>query len=171
MASSQLGKANRFRALHQEPGFLRDRQRVGREPGANPGSTRLPGAGALERCLGRRARSPGRHSDPAASVRSSRRGDALGLPDLAALQAVSAALSRPFNFTAGAKGRLCGTGGARTDRRQADRLRDIALSGGGERPRRCCARSKRPGIFGDVDAMTAAPELHSYMTGTSPRAP
>jgi 2-methylisocitrate lyase-like PEP mutase family enzyme len=75
-----------------------------------------------------------------------------GLPDVAAVQRVCAALSRPFNFMAGIKGRSFTT-------------EELASAGLVNAAREV----KDHGTFGYVDATMATPELNSYMSGASPR--
>ncbi len=91
-----------------------------------------------------------------------------GLPDLAAVQTVCAALSRPFNFMAGVRGRsfsvpeLAGAGVKRIS--LATSLYRAAMSGLVNAAREV----KEQGTFGYVDATMATPELNSYMSGASP---
>src|ERR1700674_469083 len=91
-----------------------------------------------------------------------------GLPDLAAVRAVCAALSRPFNFMAGIKGKsftvaeLEAAGGKRS--RLATSLYRAAMSGLVNAAREV----KDQGTFGYVDETMATPELNSYMSGASP---
>ena len=93
-----------------------------------------------------------------------------GLPDLAALRAVCAALSRPFNFMAGVRGRsfavaeLAGAGVKRIS--LATSLYRAAMSGLVNAAREV----KEQGTFGYVDATMATPELNSYMSSTTPHA-
>ena len=89
-----------------------------------------------------------------------------GLPDLAAVRTVCAALSRPFNFMAGVRGRsfsvaeLADAGVKRIS--LATSLYRAAMSG-----LAAAAREVRDhGTFGYVEATMATPELNSYMTGT-----
>ena len=53
-----------------------------------------------------------------------------GLPDLAAVRAVCAALSKPVNFMAGIKGKSFTRGRARGGRRAADQPRELAVPRG-----------------------------------------
>jgi 2-methylisocitrate lyase-like PEP mutase family enzyme len=93
-----------------------------------------------------------------------------GLPDLAAVQTVCAALSRPFNFMAGIKGRsftmaeLASTGVKRIS--LATSLYRAALSGLVNAAREV----KDLGTFGYVDTTMATAELNSYMSGITPNA-
>jgi 2-methylisocitrate lyase-like PEP mutase family enzyme len=88
-----------------------------------------------------------------------------GLPDLAAVQKVCAALSRPFNFMAGIKGRsfttaeLASAGVKRVS--LATSLYRAAMSGLVNAAREV----KDQGTFGYVEATIATPELNSYMSG------
>ena len=89
-----------------------------------------------------------------------------GLPDLAAVRTVCAALSRPFNFMAGIKGRsfpvteLEGAGVKRIS--LATSLYRAAMSGLVNAAREV----KDEGTFGYVDTTMATPELNGYMSGT-----
>ena len=89
-----------------------------------------------------------------------------GLPDLAAVRTVCAALSRPFNFMAGVKGRsfpvaeLAGAGVKRIS--LATSLYRAAMSGLVNAAREV----KDHGTFGYVDTTMATPELNGYMRGT-----
>jgi 2-methylisocitrate lyase-like PEP mutase family enzyme len=91
-----------------------------------------------------------------------------GLPDLAAVQTVCAALSRPFNFMAGIKGRsfttaeLAQAGVKRIS--LATSLYRAAMSGLVDAAREVTDR----GTFGYVDTTMATPELNRYMSGASP---
>jgi len=91
-----------------------------------------------------------------------------GLPDLAAVRAVCAALSRPFNFMAGIRGRsfttaeLANAGVKRIS--LATSLYRAAMSGLVDAAREV----KERGTFGYVDTTMATPELNSYMSSTSP---
>jgi 2-methylisocitrate lyase-like PEP mutase family enzyme len=91
-----------------------------------------------------------------------------GLPDLAAVQTVCAALSRPFNFMAGIKGRsfttaeLAQAGVKRIS--LATSLYRAAMSGLVDAAREV----KDRGTFGYVDTTMATPELNRYMSGASP---
>jgi 2-methylisocitrate lyase-like PEP mutase family enzyme len=91
-----------------------------------------------------------------------------GLPDLAAVQTVCAALSRPFNFMAGIKGRsfttaeLAQAGVKRIS--LATSLYRAAMSGLVNAAREV----KEHGTFGYVDTTMATPELNSFMSGASP---
>jgi 2-methylisocitrate lyase-like PEP mutase family enzyme len=91
-----------------------------------------------------------------------------GLPDLAAVQTVCAALSRPFNFMAGIKGRsftVAELGSAGVKRISlATSLYRAAMSGLVNAAREV----KEHGTFGYVDETMATPELNSYMRGASP---
>jgi 2-methylisocitrate lyase-like PEP mutase family enzyme len=88
-----------------------------------------------------------------------------GLPDLAAVQTVCAALSRPFNFMAGVRGRsfsvpeLAGAGVKRIS--LATSLYRAAMSGLVDAAREV----KDTGTFGYVDTTMATPELNSFMAG------
>jgi len=90
-----------------------------------------------------------------------------GLPDLAAVRAVCTALSRPFNFMAGVRGRsfttaeLAAAGVKRIS--LATSLYRAAMSGLVNAAREV----KDKGTFGYVDATMATPELNSYMSGPS----
>jgi 2-methylisocitrate lyase-like PEP mutase family enzyme len=87
-----------------------------------------------------------------------------GLPDLAAVQAVCAALSRPFNFMAGVKGRsfstaeLAGAGVKRIS--LATSLYRAAMSGLVNAAREV----KDQGTFGYVDTTMSTPELNGFMS-------
>ena len=89
-----------------------------------------------------------------------------GLPDLAAVRTVCAALSRPFNFMAGVRGRsfpvaeLAAAGVKRIS--LATSLYRAAMSGLVAAAREV----KDHGTFGYAEATMATPELNSYMTGT-----
>jgi 2-methylisocitrate lyase-like PEP mutase family enzyme len=91
-----------------------------------------------------------------------------GLPDLAAVQTVCAALSKPFNFMAGIKDRsfttaeLASAGVKRIS--LATSLYRAAMSGLANAAREV----KDQGTFGYVDATMATPELNSYMSSSSP---
>jgi 2-methylisocitrate lyase-like PEP mutase family enzyme len=91
-----------------------------------------------------------------------------GLPDLAAVQTVCTALSRPFNFMAGVRGRsfpvseLARAGVKRIS--LATSLYRAAMSGLVNAAREV----KDQGAFGYVEETMATPELNSYMTGPSP---
>jgi len=88
-----------------------------------------------------------------------------GLPDLAAVRTVCTALSRPFNFMAGVKGRsfpvaeLAGAGVKRIS--LATSLYRAAMSGLVDAAREV----KEQGTFGYVDTTMATPELNGYMGG------
>jgi 2-methylisocitrate lyase-like PEP mutase family enzyme len=88
-----------------------------------------------------------------------------GLPDLAAVQRVCAALSRPFNFMAGIKGRsfitaeLAKAGVKRIS--LATSLYRAAMSGLVNAAREV----KEQGTFGYVDTAMATPELNNFMSG------
>jgi len=88
-----------------------------------------------------------------------------GLPDLAAVQTVCAALSRPFNFMAGIKGRTFTTAELATAgvRRisLATSLYRAAMSGLVTAAREV----KDQGTFGYVDASMTTPELNNFMNG------
>jgi 2-methylisocitrate lyase-like PEP mutase family enzyme len=92
-----------------------------------------------------------------------------GLPDLTAVKTVCAALSRPFNFMAGIKGRsftteeLASAGVKRVS--LATSLYRAAMSGLVNAAREV----KDQGTFGYVETTMATPELTSYMSGASPR--
>jgi 2-methylisocitrate lyase-like PEP mutase family enzyme len=87
-----------------------------------------------------------------------------GLPDLAAVRTVCAALSRPFNFMAGVKGRsfpvaeLAAAGVKRIS--LATSLYRAAMSGLVDAAREV----KERGSFGYVDATMATPELNRFMS-------
>src|SRR5215469_1588230 len=91
-----------------------------------------------------------------------------GLPDIAAVRTVCAALSRPFNFMAGIKGRsfttaeLAAAGVKRIS--LATSLYRAAMSGLVNAAREV----KEQGTFGYVDTTMATPELNSFMMGASP---
>jgi 2-methylisocitrate lyase-like PEP mutase family enzyme len=88
-----------------------------------------------------------------------------GLPDLAAVQAVCAALSRPFNFMAGVRGRsfstaeLASAGVKRIS--LATSLYRAAMSG----LVNAACEVKDRGTFGYVDRVMATPELNRFMSG------
>jgi 2-methylisocitrate lyase-like PEP mutase family enzyme len=88
-----------------------------------------------------------------------------GLPDLAAVRTVCAALSRPFNFMAGIRGRsfttteLAEAGVKRIS--LATSLYRAAMSGLVDAAREVQER----GTFGYVDTTMATPELNSFMAG------
>ena len=88
-----------------------------------------------------------------------------GLPDLAAVRTVCAALSRPFNFMAGVKGRsfpvadLAAAGVKRIS--LATSLYRAAMSGLVAAAREV----KDHGTFGYVEAGLATPELNAFMHG------
>jgi 2-methylisocitrate lyase-like PEP mutase family enzyme len=89
-----------------------------------------------------------------------------GLPDLAAVRMVCSALSKPFNFMAGVRGRsfsvaeLAAAGVKRIS--LATSLYRAAMSGLVDAAREV----KEHGTFGYVDTTMATPELNGYMTGT-----
>jgi 2-methylisocitrate lyase-like PEP mutase family enzyme len=89
-----------------------------------------------------------------------------GLPDLAAVRVVCAALSQPFNFMAGIKGRsfttaeLANAGVKRIS--LATSLYRAAMSGLVDAAREV----KERGTFGYVDTTMATPELNGYMSST-----
>jgi len=89
-----------------------------------------------------------------------------GLPDLAAVRMVCAALSQPFNFMAGIKGRsfttaeLANAGVKRIS--LATSLYRAAMSGLVDAAREV----KERGTFGYVDTTMATPELNGYMSST-----
>ena len=91
-----------------------------------------------------------------------------GLPDIAAVRTVCAALSGPFNFMAGIKGRsfttaeLAAVGVKRIS--LATSLYRAAMSGLVNAAREV----KEQGTFGYVDTTMATPELNSFMMGASP---
>jgi 2-methylisocitrate lyase-like PEP mutase family enzyme len=91
-----------------------------------------------------------------------------GLPELAAVKTVCAALSRPFNFMAGVKGRsfpaaeLAQAGVKRIS--LATSLYRAAMTGLANAAREV----KEQGAFGYVETSMTTPELNSYMTGGSP---
>ena len=88
-----------------------------------------------------------------------------GLPDLAAVRAVCSALSRPFNFMAGVRGRsfsvseLTNAGVKRIS--LATSLYRAAMSGLVNAAREV----KDKGSFGYVETTMATPELNSFMSG------
>jgi 2-methylisocitrate lyase-like PEP mutase family enzyme len=88
-----------------------------------------------------------------------------GLPDLAAVRRVCAALSRPFNFMAGLRGRsypvaeLAAAGVKRIS--LATSLYRAAMSGLVAAAREV----KDRGTFGYVEATMATPELNAFMRG------
>ena len=88
-----------------------------------------------------------------------------GLPDLAAVRAVCSALSRPFNFMAGVRGRsfsvseLTNAGVKRIS--LATSLYRAAMSGLVNAAREV----KDEGSFGYVETTMATPELNSFMSG------
>jgi 2-methylisocitrate lyase-like PEP mutase family enzyme len=88
-----------------------------------------------------------------------------GLPDLAAVQKVCAALSRPFNFMAGVKGRsfpaaeLAKAGVKRIS--LATSLYRAAMSGLANAAREV----KEHGTFGYVDTSLTTQELNNFMSG------
>jgi 2-methylisocitrate lyase-like PEP mutase family enzyme len=88
-----------------------------------------------------------------------------GLPDLAAVQKVCSALSRPFNFMAGVRGRsftAAELGRAGVKRISlATSLYRAAMTGLVHAAREV----KDRGTFGYVDASMAAPELNAFMSG------
>ena len=91
-----------------------------------------------------------------------------GLPDLATVRTVCAALSRPFSFMAGIKGRsfstaeLAHAGVKRIS--LATSLYRAAMSGLVNAAREV----KEQGTFGYVEAMIATPEFDSFMRGPLP---
>ena len=91
-----------------------------------------------------------------------------GLPDLATVRTVCAALSRPFSFMAGIKGRsfstaeLAHAGVKRIS--LATSLYRAAMSGLVNAARKV----KEQGTFGYVEAMIATPEFDSFMRGPLP---
>jgi 2-methylisocitrate lyase-like PEP mutase family enzyme len=88
-----------------------------------------------------------------------------GLPDLAAVRAVCSALSRPFNFMAGVRGRsfsvseLTNAGVKRIS--LATSLYRAAMSGLVDAAREV----KDKGTFGYVETTMATPELNTFMSG------
>ena len=88
-----------------------------------------------------------------------------GLPDLAAVRTVCAALSRPFNFMAGIKGRTFSTAELATAGVKrislATSLYRAAMSGLVTAAREV----KDQGTFGYVDASMTTPELNNFMNG------
>ena len=88
-----------------------------------------------------------------------------GLPDLAAVRAVCAALSKPFNFMAGIKGRsfsvpeLAEAGVKRIS--LATSLYRAAMTGLANAAREV----KEQGTLGFVDSAMATPELNAFMRG------
>jgi 2-methylisocitrate lyase-like PEP mutase family enzyme len=92
-----------------------------------------------------------------------------GLPDLAAVRAVCAALTRPFNFMVGVKGRsfsvaeLAASGVKRIS--LATSLYRAALSG----LVAAACEVKDRGTFGYVETTMATPELNGFMQGPTGR--
>jgi 2-methylisocitrate lyase-like PEP mutase family enzyme len=88
-----------------------------------------------------------------------------GLPDLSAVKTVCAALSRPFNFMAGVKGRSFSTAElARAGVKRislATSLYRAAITGLVNAAREV----KEQGTFGYVDVSIATPELNGFMKG------
>ncbi|HJQ60806.1 MAG TPA: isocitrate lyase/phosphoenolpyruvate mutase family protein [Vineibacter sp.] len=88
-----------------------------------------------------------------------------GLPDLAAVKTVCAALSKPFNFMVGIKGRSFTTAelGAAGVRRisLATSLYRAAMSG----LVAAAKEAKDSGTFGYIDDTMSTPELNAYMAG------
>ena len=88
-----------------------------------------------------------------------------GLPDLAAVKAVCAALSKPYNFMVGIKGKsftqaeLAAAGVRRIS--LATSLYRAAMSGLVNAAR----EAKDSGTFGYIDATMTTPELNGYMQG------
>jgi 2-methylisocitrate lyase-like PEP mutase family enzyme len=88
-----------------------------------------------------------------------------GLPDLAAVRTVCSALSKPFNFMAGIRGRsfpvaeLAAAGVKRIS--LATSLYRAAMSGLVNAAR----EAKEHGTFGYVDTAMATPELNGFMSG------
>jgi len=88
-----------------------------------------------------------------------------GLPDLVAVRSVCSALSRPFNFMAGVRGRsfsvseLTNAGVKRIS--LATSLYRAAMSGLVNAAREV----KDEGSFGYVETTMATPELNSFMSG------
>ncbi|HEY1301720.1 MAG TPA: isocitrate lyase/phosphoenolpyruvate mutase family protein [Stellaceae bacterium] len=88
-----------------------------------------------------------------------------GLPDIAAVRTVCAALSRPFNFMAGIRGRsfttaeLAAAGVKRIS--LATSLYRAAMSGLADAAREV----KERGTFGYVETTMATPELNAFMSG------
>jgi len=88
-----------------------------------------------------------------------------GLPDLAAVRTVCAALSRPFNFMVGIKGRsfsvaeVAAAGVKRIS--LATSLYRAAMSG----LLHAAREAKDQGTFGYVDAVIATPELNAFLHG------
>ncbi len=66
-----------------------------------------------------------------------------GLPDLAAVRAVCAAVSKPVNFMVGIKGKSFSVGGARRSRSQAHQPGNLTLPCGNDRLARRCTRGER----------------------------
>jgi 2-methylisocitrate lyase-like PEP mutase family enzyme len=87
-----------------------------------------------------------------------------GLPDLAAVQTVCAALSRPFNFMAGVRGRSFSTAElAKAGVKRislATSLYRAAMSGLAAAAREV----QDQGTFGYVEATMTTPELNSFMS-------
>jgi 2-methylisocitrate lyase-like PEP mutase family enzyme len=88
-----------------------------------------------------------------------------GLPDLAAVKTVCSALSRPFNFMIGIKGRsfpvadLAAAGVRRIS--LAASLYRAAMTG----LLHAAREAKEKGTFGYIDTIMATPELNEYMRG------
>jgi 2-methylisocitrate lyase-like PEP mutase family enzyme len=91
-----------------------------------------------------------------------------GLPDLAAVQTVCAALSRPFNFMAGIKGRSFTTEEiARAGVKRISLATSLYRAAMSELVN-AAREVKDQGTFGYVEATMATPELNSYMSGLHP---
>ncbi len=92
-----------------------------------------------------------------------------GLPDLAAVRAVCAAVSKPVNFMVGIKGKSFSRGGTRRGRGPAHQPCDVTLSRGNDRSARRCTRGEgqrglrfcRP-----VRDNTGAQQTHGDLSGT-----
>ena len=86
-----------------------------------------------------------------------------GLPDLAAVRAVCSALSKPFNFMAGIKGKSFSVAELRGSWREADQPRHIAVSRRDDRTaeRRTRGQGERDaGLRRHDDADARAERLH-----------
>ena len=66
-----------------------------------------------------------------------------GLPDLDAVRAVCAAVSKPVNFMVGIKGKSFSVERTRRSRSKANQPRDFTLSRGNDGSARCCSRGER----------------------------
>ena len=93
-----------------------------------------------------------------------------GLPDLSAVQTVCAALSRPFNFMAGIKGRSFTTAGLPTADVKRISLATLLCRAAMSGLVNAAREVKDWGAFGHVDVTMATPELNSYMSEPAPHA-